>query len=137
MSAPPTLTVPVVGGRNPVIMRMAVDFPAPFGPRNPRTSPFWTLRDRLSTATLGPKCLDRFLISIIQRREVKAGEATSGIEAKVLLGGRRAGERHLDHGLSDSSNIFSGCLRKKEKTPAQAFSAPAFRRVTDAGLDAH
>ena len=30
---PQTLASPEVGGMNPVIMRMVVDFPAPLGPR--------------------------------------------------------------------------------------------------------
>src|SRR5204863_350956 len=39
MSNPPTLTEPAVGGMKPVIMRMVVDLPAPFGPRKPSTAP--------------------------------------------------------------------------------------------------
>ena len=35
MSKPPILTVPLVGERHPVMMFIVVDFPAPFGPRNP------------------------------------------------------------------------------------------------------
>ena len=36
MSNPPTETSPAVGGMNPVIIRIVVDFPAPFGPRKPK-----------------------------------------------------------------------------------------------------
>ena len=32
---PPTVAVPAVGGRSVVSMWTVVDFPAPFGPRNP------------------------------------------------------------------------------------------------------
>ena len=42
---------------------MVVDFPAPFGPRNPKTSPLVTVRLRLSTATKSPKRLTRFSTS--------------------------------------------------------------------------
>lgn len=59
------LISPEVTGRKPVTMRMVVDFPAPFGPRKPRTSPFLTVNERSSTATLVPKCLERPVTSII------------------------------------------------------------------------
>ena len=39
MTKPQMLIRPSDGGMNPVIMRMVVDLPAPFGPRNPSTSP--------------------------------------------------------------------------------------------------
>src|SRR5271166_6918225 len=42
-----------------------VDLPAPFGPRNPRTSPFSTENEILSTASLGPKLLVSFSTVII------------------------------------------------------------------------
>ena len=37
--APLTVTVPDVGRSSPMIMRMVVDLPAPFGPRKPVTRP--------------------------------------------------------------------------------------------------
>ena len=46
-------------------MRMVVDFPAPFGPRNPSTSPRLTLNDTRSTARMGPKDLLNAFASII------------------------------------------------------------------------
>ena len=39
MSCPPIFTFPDVGGVNPVITFIVVDFPAPFGPNNPIDSP--------------------------------------------------------------------------------------------------
>ena len=36
---PLTVTAPDVGRSSPMIMRMVVDFPAPFGPRKPVTRP--------------------------------------------------------------------------------------------------
>src|SRR6516162_2609599 len=67
MSKPPTVTVPEVGGKKPVIMRMLVDLPAPFGPRKPRTSPRSTANETSSTARLAPKTLTRFWTLIISR----------------------------------------------------------------------
>src|ERR1700676_4363259 len=49
--------VPAVGIMNPASMRIVVDLPAPFGPRNPTTSPRPTLKDTLSTAVKVPKRL--------------------------------------------------------------------------------
>ena len=39
MSKPATFTVPLVAGMKPVMIRIVVVLPAPFGPRNPRISP--------------------------------------------------------------------------------------------------
>ena len=39
-----------------VISLIVVVFPDPFGPRNPTTSPFFTLNDTLFTAIFGPNC---------------------------------------------------------------------------------
>ena len=55
--------VPAVGGRKPVIIRMVVDFPAPFGPRKPRTSPAATEKDTPFTAWNEPKSFFRFFTS--------------------------------------------------------------------------
>src|SRR5574344_865120 len=55
ISCPQMTAVPLVGVRNPVIILMVVDFPAPFGPRNPRTSPFSTVKDIPFTASKEPK----------------------------------------------------------------------------------
>src|ERR1041384_4712063 len=59
-SKPPTLTVPEEGGINPVIMRMVVDLPAPFGPRKPSTSPRSTENEMPSTACFVPNNFFRF-----------------------------------------------------------------------------
>src|SRR5438552_16242100 len=58
-------TLPTVGGMSPVIMRMVVDFPAPFGPRKPSTSPRSTVNEMSSTARLGPKAFTSFSILIM------------------------------------------------------------------------
>src|SRR5437867_12557376 len=65
MSKPPTLTLPSVGGMNPVIIRMVVDLPAPFGPRKPKTSPRSIENEIPSTARLVPKALAKLLTFII------------------------------------------------------------------------
>ena len=65
MSCPSTVAVPPSGGRKQLSMRMVVDFPAPFGPRNPSTSPLLTLNDTRSTARMGPKDLLSAFASII------------------------------------------------------------------------
>src|SRR5882672_9039204 len=49
----------------PVIMRMVVDLPAPFGPRKPSTSPRSTVNEISSTARFAPKDFTRFSILII------------------------------------------------------------------------
>src|SRR4051794_31985411 len=55
--------VPAVGARKPVIIFIVVDFPAPFGPRKPRTSPFPTVKLTSSTAVNGPNFFVRWRIS--------------------------------------------------------------------------
>jgi len=60
----PTFTLPAVGLINPTIILTVVLFPEPFGPRNPKTSPFLISRLRLLTAVLLPN----FLVSPVVRR---------------------------------------------------------------------
>ena len=60
MLNPPTVTVPSVGGMKPVIIRIDVDFPAPFGPRKPSTSPRSTANDTPSTARFAPNVFTKF-----------------------------------------------------------------------------
>src|SRR4030042_1018983 len=56
-SNPQTLTVPEVGSVRPRSISIVVVFPAPFGPRKPKTSPSATERLRLSTAFCFPQSL--------------------------------------------------------------------------------
>ena len=51
---PLTRTEPELGVSRPRIMRMVVDLPAPFGPRNPVTRPGRTAKEASSTATVLP-----------------------------------------------------------------------------------
>jgi hypothetical protein len=55
----------LVGRSSPAIIRIVVDFPAPFGPRNPVTTPGSTTKLSPSTAVLSPYRLVRPSISII------------------------------------------------------------------------
>src|SRR6266446_5485522 len=65
ISKPPTVAVPSVGGMKPVIIRMVVDLPAPFGPRKPKTSPRSIENEIPSTARLVPKAFAKLLTFII------------------------------------------------------------------------
>ena len=53
-STPATVAVPEVIDSSVVSMRTVVDFPAPFGPRKPNTSPASTLRSTPRTASTAP-----------------------------------------------------------------------------------
>src|SRR5215471_3929223 len=64
-SRPLTLTRPAVGASRPAIIRIVVDLPAPFGPRNPVTTPGRTTKSSPLTASLSPYRLLRFSTSII------------------------------------------------------------------------
>jgi hypothetical protein len=61
---PATDADPDVGVISVPSIRTVVVLPAPFGPRNPNTSPLPTLNDTSSTALLPPKTLLRWLTSI-------------------------------------------------------------------------
>ena len=54
---------PLSGSRKPVSIFIVVDFPAPFGPRKPTTSPLCTLKLILSTATNSPNDFFKFFAS--------------------------------------------------------------------------
>ncbi len=56
-SSPNTERVPSVIGEVAPIIRIVDDFPAPFGPRNPKTSPRWMSKSTASTAVMSSKRL--------------------------------------------------------------------------------
>src|SRR5512147_2175389 len=58
-SVPATDASPDVGCSSPHNMRIVVDLPAPFGPRNPKISPSLASNEIWSTATNPPKRLVR------------------------------------------------------------------------------
>ena len=53
-SKPATRAVPAVGCSRPISIRIAVVFPAPLAPRNPKTSPLLTVKEIRSTAVKSP-----------------------------------------------------------------------------------
>src|SRR5690242_16218896 len=65
MSWPAMRTRPELAPRKPARMRSVVLFPAPFGPRNPTTSPLSTRNDTSLTASNGPYDFDRCSTSIM------------------------------------------------------------------------
>src|ERR1700730_15853635 len=81
-SKPATVAFPEVGPINPHRIRIVVDFPAPFGPRNPKISPCRTSIDTRSTATKSPK---RFVSSTIRT----AGVFCSGCTRRLFLPDQR------------------------------------------------
>ena len=54
---------PLVAGCMPAAMEVIVDFPEPFSPISPVISPRYTLKSTPLSATVGPKCLVKFLAS--------------------------------------------------------------------------
>ena len=67
---PSRSTAPASGASRPVVIAMVVDFPAPFGPSRPKTSPARTSSERPSTAVVAPKRLR------MSRRVSKVAEGT-------------------------------------------------------------
>src|SRR5438477_11372178 len=59
-SYPATVAGPPVGRASVHSILMVVDFPAPFGPRNPKVSPRATSNDTPATASISPYRLLRF-----------------------------------------------------------------------------
>src|SRR5580658_2832791 len=94
-SKPATVARPAEGLSRPHSIRMVVDFPAPFGPRNPKTSPRRTERLSWSTATKLPNRLTRFSMTT----ELGTTEfSASGMER--FLAGHRVNKQILDGGLN-------------------------------------
>jgi hypothetical protein len=73
MSKPLMIAVPAVGGRRVVNIRISVDFPAPFGPSRPKTSPASTSKVTPSTAVKSPNFLTMLRTSMAE-----------GISQKIL-----------------------------------------------------
>src|SRR5574341_1930268 len=81
MSWPSTYPVPSVGSSNPQSIRMVVDFPAPFGPRKPETSPFLMVKSTWATARILP---NRFVNPFVTMAYTSRSE--SGIERPRVNG---------------------------------------------------
>src|SRR5579871_831848 len=88
MSAPHTTAVPELGARKPVIIFMVVDLPAPLGPRKPNTSPRRTASDTSSTATIDPKCLERWRTEIISSVAASAVMLANALPPTAFCDGR-------------------------------------------------
>src|SRR3984885_14057312 len=61
---PATIADPELGAISVPNVRTVVVLPAPFGPRNPNTSPLATLNETSDTAVRPPKTLVRWLTSM-------------------------------------------------------------------------
>jgi hypothetical protein len=73
---PSTTAFPDVGASSVPRIRTVVVLPAPFGPRNPNTSPRVTLNDTSATAVRPPNVLVRWLTSTAAGfRESRAADA--------------------------------------------------------------
>ena len=75
----------------PVIMRMVVDLPAPFGPRKPSTSPLSTVNETPFTAIFGPKAFFRFRTSIMEN----SGQFVHNSASRSIAPNRRSAARDL------------------------------------------
>src|SRR3989338_282128 len=72
ISWPAINTLPAVGGRYEVRMRIKVVFPAPFFPRNPTISPLPISKEIFLSASIFPKFLEMFwTITIEMDREFR------------------------------------------------------------------
>src|SRR6478735_7603138 len=96
---PRTLAVPLVGARKQVKMRIVVLLPAPFGPKNPTTSPFSTSKLILSSARTDPKRFVRSLAWIITSAVIsfprsRTRRALTDLLAWPPPGARRADGNH-------------------------------------------
>src|SRR5512137_2136577 len=74
MSCPATIPPPDVGVIIPQSMRMVVDLPEPFEPRNPNISPFLTEKVILLTATNLPNFFSRLVTEMESELECVIGQ---------------------------------------------------------------
>jgi len=117
---------PELGGKKPVTMRMVVDLPAPFGPRKPSTSPFFTEKVRQSTAVFLPNRLVRFSTSIMMVSQERF-RWTREMAAPV---GLRLGKRHCPGAASEKRmdrmiarlNPEKGQLKASEESDSESCS---------------
>src|SRR5262245_7152693 len=107
-------------------MRMVVVFPAPFGPRKPRISPFSTRKETPSTAVARPYLLVRLSTSIIfclcgsappkgPRRD-PPGEGL--VEPAALLASRQNDSYH-SHGVFTVNKGESAVARHRPPAPCR------------------
>ncbi len=116
--------VPEVGVTKPASIRMVVDFPAPFGPRKPSTSPLLTVNETWSTAVKPP---NRFVKPSISMNAAPSLVAT-GLS---LLTELRCGTWDIPNSTVNASRR-AGCCRVL--TGHAANPNPLPRLVTFAAL---
>jgi hypothetical protein len=122
---PFTSTRPDVGASRPTIMRIVVDLPAPFGPRNPVTVPGRTVKLTPSTAVLDPYLLVTFSATIMLRRYAGSSVVASAFDGKRRPGPMGGpGRRYRD----ESQAASRSCTARARSTPAR-FSFTRRRRA--------
>src|SRR5205085_10265979 len=77
--------VPSLGSRIPQSIRITVDFPEPFGPRNPKIDPLPTLNETSSTAVKVPKRLVKPSHSIIASDILRKRIRKTGTQERNIL----------------------------------------------------
>src|SRR6266568_8471554 len=76
------VTRPAVGRMRPTSIRIVVVFPAPFGPRKPKTSPWRSANEALATMVRSPMTFVRFVAT-------SAGDTASIGFACLIVAGRK------------------------------------------------
>src|SRR5689334_23058947 len=87
--SPPNTISPAVGSISPAMIFIVVDFPEPFGPRYPVTSPARAWKLTLSTARLPENCFETCFtssmagschdLSKLRHRPLHVGDALHGV----------------------------------------------------------
>src|SRR5579872_4276130 len=105
-SKPPTVAWPEVGASSPHKIRMVVDFPAPFGPRNPKISPRATSIETSLTATKSPKRLTSFWMRTAGSSPFLGG--SMGYFFLALQGDKHIFKRRYDALVSERRYVQQG-----------------------------
>src|SRR6202022_1486419 len=113
MGAPSTQPSPAVGRASPTSSFTAVVFPAPFGPRNPKTSARRTLIVSPLSATVLPYSL---AWACVGRAREAASAASIGFKSTRSVEGRCNGE-HLVGGQLTSDGVDYAILHPDHARP--------------------
>src|SRR4026207_2346819 len=118
---------------------MVVDFPAPLGPRNPVTTPGWTVKDRSSTASVSPYRLLSPRASIMHTPQYSSRKPAyphhAMIDHRIVRGqvdGERPGKRGcIEQQLSGQNHWTTSCVWRVVDRNAdfEAFVAGHGRRL--------
>mmetsp|Transcript_7297 Transcript_7297/g.24648 ORF Transcript_7297/g.24648 Transcript_7297/m.24648 type:complete len:309 (-) Transcript_7297:746-1672(-) len=127
-SWPATKIWPCVGASTPVSAPMVVDFPAPFGPRRPTTSPYLMCSERSRTAVKGGA--ERLLYTT-QRLRITTGvaeaSAAAAASASATTSSRRSTRAASSSTLSASTSSTAPLVSPLLTRPAAAIVAVARR----------